>query len=208
MRTQGIRNVIFDLGGVLIDLDKARCYNEFEALGMKDAQVFLDKPESNEIYYQFERGGINDVEFRTYLRKALPDNVTDESIDKAWSSMLVGIPQYKLDMLLKLRESYVVYLLSNTNNIHWEWALANFFRYRGFRAEDFFEQEYLSFRLKSCKPEAAIFEQVIKEANVEPMETFFIDDKPENTAMAEKLGLKVYTPQANEDWTFLFEDEK
>ena len=208
MRTQGIRNVIFDLGGVLIDLDRERRYKEFETIGMKDSKEFLFSDEGVNHFNLFERGDIDASEFRAFLRTALPKDVSDEAIDKAWNSVLMGIPQYKLDMLLKLRERYVVYLLSNTNSIHWEWALANPFRYRGFRAEDFFEQEYLSFRLNACKPESAIFEQVIKDANIEPHETFFIDDIPENTAAAEKLGIKVYTPQPNEDWTFLFENEK
>ncbi|HJD91605.1 MULTISPECIES: HAD family phosphatase [Bacteroides] len=204
-----IRNIVFDLGGVLIDIDPERCVHRFEELGVKEAAKFMAAEDFKVIFQRFERGDIDANEFRSFIRsknEVLKD-VSDEDIDYAWNGMLIGIPRYKLDLLLELRSHYVVFLLSNTNSIHWQWALDNPFQYRGFRAEDFFEQEYLSFRLRTCKPEITIFERVLENANIEPHETLFIDDRPENTKAAETLGIKTYTPKANEDWSFLFDNE-
>ena len=204
-----ICNIIFDLGGVLIDIDPQRCLHRFEELGMKEGQAFFKSEDFVNVWNQFERGAIDASEFRTFVRTHNPEleNATNEQLDFAWNGMLIGIPRYKLDLLLALRSRYVVYLLSNTNSIHWEWALENPFKYRGFRAEDFFEQEYLSFRLKACKPEKAIFEGMLEDANLLPRETLFIDDRPENTKAADELGIQTYTPQPNEDWSFLFDNE-
>ncbi|MGL5262536.1 MAG: HAD family hydrolase [Bacteroides sp.] len=207
MRTKGICNIIFDLGGVLIDIDPERCTNRFEEIGMRGAAAFLKSEAFVRVWLQFERGEMDAAEFRTFIRTHNEEllDASNEDIDYAWNGMLVGIPRYKLDLLLDLRSRYVVYLLSNTNSIHWEWALENPFRYKGFQADDFFEQEYLSFRLQACKPEKAIFERVLQDANLEPNETLFIDDRPENTKAAQALGLKTYTPQPNENWSFLFD---
>ena len=209
MGVEKIRNIIFDLGGVLIDIDSNRCTHRFEELGLNTAHEFLQSSEFKTVWYRFEKGDIDATEFRSFIRSKneVLEDVSNEQIDFAWNGMLLGIPRYKLDLLLELRTRYVVYLLSNTNSIHWEWALKNPFRYKGFRAEDFFEQEYLSFRLNACKPEKAIFERVLLEANLEPKETLFIDDRPDNTESAKQLGIITYTPQPNEDWSFLFANE-
>ena len=207
IETEKIRNIVFDLGGVLIDIDPQRCIHRFEKLGLTNASSLMSGADFKEVWLRFEKGEIDETEFRGYIRSccSVLKDVTDDQIDFAWNGMLVSIPRYKLDLLLELRSRYVVYLLSNTNSIYWKWALENPFKYRGFRAEDFFEKEYLSFRLNACKPEKAIFERVIEDANIDPKETLFIDDRIENTVAATELGIKTYTPKANENWSFLFD---
>ena len=88
----------------------------------------------------------------------------------------MSIPTFKLDLLLELRKKYVVYLLSNTNEIHWQWSCLHAFRYKAFRAEDFFEHIYLSYEMKMAKPDADIFQKVLDETGILPNETLFIDD--------------------------------
>lgn len=209
MINSSIRNVIFDLGGVLINTDVNRSIQRFEELGVQGANELFVNPEFVNLYHQFECGEITESDFRTSLRNLYPvlNKASDEQIDYAWNGMLVDIPAYKLDLLLELRSHFIVYLLSNTNTIHWRWAQENMFCYKGFTHEDFFEHEYLSFRLKECKPQTSIFERVLKDANVVAAETFFIDDKKENTDAAQSLGMLTYTPKQNEDWSFLFNIE-
>ena len=209
MVNSSIRNVVFDLGGVLINTDLNRTAQCFKALGVSGAEEMFSNPDFMTIYHQFECGAISDIEFRDRLRLLYPilSEASDQQIDSAWNAMLIDIPEYKLDLLLELRSHLIVYLLSNTNTIHWEWALENLFRYKGFTHEDFFEHEYLSFRLQKCKPEESVFEFVLSDANIDAAETFFIDDKKENTDAAEKLGMLTYTPKLNEDWSFLFNIE-
>lgn len=202
---KGIRNLIVDFGGVLIDLDRQRCIENFSRLGVPDTEVMLDVCHQQGIFLQYEKGMISSAEFRDAIRGRMENPATDADIDAAWNSFLVGIPVYKLDLLLKLRERYVVYLLSNTNDIHWRWSCEHAFRYRAFRAEDFFEKIFLSYEMKLSKPDVVIYRKVLDETGINPEETLFIDDSAANCRAAETLGISTYTPKAGEDWSHLFD---
>lgn len=204
MKGKGIKNLLVDFGGVLINLDRQRCIDNFRKLGLPDIEKQLGLYAQNGLFMQHEKGEISSAGFREEIRKQIGSPVTDGQIDAAWNSFLLDIPTYKLDLLLKLREKYVVYLLSNTNEIHWSWACENVFPYRGFRVEDYFEKIYLSYQMKLVKPDAEIFRAVLEDANIEPKETFFIDDSPANCETARLLGISTYTPQPGEDWSPLF----
>lgn len=204
MNKEGIKNLIIDFGGVLIDLNRQRCLDNFSKLGMPHVEQMLNVCHQQGFFLEHEKGLITSVEFRNAIREQTGKVVSDARIDAAWNSFLVGIPAYKLDLLLKLREKYVVYLLSNTNEIHWSWACKHAFSYRTFRVEDYFEQIYLSYKMKMAKPDADIFCKVLEETGIDPSETLFIDDSVENCHTALQLGISVYTPQAGEDWSHLF----
>lgn len=213
MKRKGIRNLIIDFGGVLIDLDRPRCIERFRQLGLRNVEEMLDICDKQGFFQQYEEGKITTAEFREQIRrqigKPVTDGeigkpVTDDEIDAAWNSFLVGIPDYKLELLLELRKDYVVYLLSNTNELHWLWSCEHAFRYKTFRAEDFFEQIYLSFEMQVAKPNAEIFQRVLDDADILPEETLFIDDSEANCRTAEALGISTYTPEAGEDWSHLF----
>ncbi len=204
MEREGIKNLIIDFGGVLIDLDRQRCIENFRKLGFTEAEADLDLYHQQAFFQKFERGLITGDEFRQIIRKKIGHPVTDAEIDEAWNSFLVSIPSFKLDLLLKLRQNYVVYLLSNTNEIHWQWACENTFSYKTFRVEDYFEHIYLSFEMKTAKPDAEIFQKVLDDTGIIPQETLFIDDSSENCRAAEALGISTYTPAAHEDWSHIF----
>lgn len=171
---------------------------------MQNVDELLNVYHQQGIFMQQEKGLVTSAEFRDVIRQMVGKPLTDQQIDDAWNSFLVDIPTYKLDLLLKLREKYVVYLLSNTNDIHWKWSCENVFPYRGFQVEDYFEKIYLSFEMKMVKPDTEIFETVLADANIDPKETFFIDDSEANCLAAQALGISTYTPQANEDWSHIF----
>lgn len=200
-----IKNLIIDLGGVLIDLDRPRCLENFRKLGMENVEQMLDVCHQQGFFLQHEKGLIDAAEFRNRIRECIGKPVSDEKIDAAWNSFLLTIPTYKLDFLLELRKHYMVYLLSNTNDIHWDWMCEHSFRYKSFRVEDYFEQMFLSFKMKTAKPEADIFCRLIEETGIIPEESLFIDDSEANCRTAESLGIKTYTPKAREDWRHLFE---
>ncbi|MGP1622201.1 HAD family hydrolase [Bacteroides heparinolyticus] len=204
MRKRGVKNLIIDFGGVLIDLDRQRCIENFKSLGFQDVEAMLDVYHQQDFFQNYEKGLITGEEFRDVIRGKIGKPVTDAQIDNAWNSFLVGIPVTKLNLLLKLRKSYVVYLLSNTNDIHWQWACKHAFPYKGFRAEDYFEQIFLSYEMKMAKPDAVIFQKVLDETGILPEETLFIDDSEANCRVAKTLGISTYTPQAHEDWSHLF----
>lgn len=156
-------------------------------------------------FSQFELGEISPEEFRKAIRKEVSEALSDHEIDDMWNLMLLDIPREKLDLLLKLREHYMVYLLSNTNRIHWDYACEQMFCYRGFRVNDFFEDIFLSFEMHKAKPEKDIYEQMMKEANILPEETFFIDDSAINCRAAISLGIQSYHYHIGEDLSSLFE---
>ena len=177
MKRRGIKNLIIDFGGVLIDLDRQRCLENFRKLGLPDVEVMLDLYHQQDFFQKYEKGLITSAEFREVNRGKIGKPVTDAQIDDAWNSFLVSIPTFKLDLLLELRKKYVVYLLSNTNEIHWQWSCLHAFRYKAFRAGTFLD-----------------------ETGILPNETLFIDDSEANCRTAEALGISTYTPKAHEDW--------
>lgn len=199
-----IKNVVFDLGGVLINLDFDNCLNAFRKAGFQDIEKqacqFRGKG-----FFSPELGEISPEEFRKAIRKEVSEALSDHEIDDMWNLMLLDIPREKLDLLLKLREHYMVYLLSNTNRIHWDYACEQMFCYRGFRVNDFFEDIFLSFEMHKAKPEKDIYEQMMKEANILPEETFFIDDSAINCQAAISLGIQSYHYHIGEDLSSLFE---
>lgn len=204
MKRKGIKTLIIDFGGVLIDLDRPRCIENFKKLGMNNVESMLDVCHQQGFFLQHEKGLINGDEFRDKIRREIGKDIPNKEIDAAWNSFLVGIPTYKLDLLLKLRSEYVVYLLSNTNDIHWEWSCQHAFPYKAFRVEDYFEDIFLSYEMKMAKPDVEIFEKVLNDTGINPQKTLFIDDSIDNCRTANTLGISTYTPKAGEDWSHLF----
>lgn len=202
-----IRNLIIDLGVVLIDLDPQRCYNKFKSYGVTNIERLVGASYKNGLFHELEKGTISTDTFVKELCKLIGKPLTAEQINNAWNSFLQDIPAYKLDLLLHLREKYMVYLLSNTNTIHWEWIRQHCFEYKGFEAKDFFDKMYLSFEMHQTKPDKEIFRTVLADANLKPEETFLIDDADENCRTAETLGIRTYTPGIKEDWSHLFNEE-
>ena len=163
MKRKGIKNLIVDFGGVLIDLDRQRCLENFRELGLPDVEHTLNLYHQQDFFQQYEKGLISSADFRNVIREKIGKDVDDARIDAAWNSFLVSIPTYKLDLLLALRKDYVVYLLSNTNEIHWKWSCEHAFPYKTFRVEDYFEHIFLSYEMKMAKPDEEIFRKVLDE---------------------------------------------
>lgn len=202
----GIKNLLIDFGGVLIDLDRPRCVAAFERLGLTHIAQVLDTCHQQGFFLQHERGLLDDAAFRDRIRQEIGrSDVTDADIDQAWNSFLVGIPTAKLELLLRLRGRYRTYLLSNTNDLHWQWSCRHAFAWNGHRAEDFFDDIFLSYKLKMSKPDADIFAHVLDVTGIDPRETLFIDDSEANCRTARTFGIHTYTPQAHEDWGHLFD---
>ncbi len=202
---KGIKNLIFDFGGVLINLDRTACREAFEKLGIASIhESVLDDYRQKELYMQLESGNISAAAFRASMRRLSDQQLTDSQIDEAWVSILGDIPSYKLDWLLELRKQYHILLLSNTNSIHWQWAVQNRFQYKGHKVDDFFDRIYLSYELHMQKPDVEIFKFVLQDSMITADSTFFIDDSAMNCKAAEAVGIQTYCCPAGSDWTFLF----
>lgn len=183
-----IKNLLFDLGGVIMDIRRLNCVASFERLGMKDADSFLGEYSQKGPFLQLEEGLINEAQFRDAVREYIDGEVTNEQIDKAFCDFLVGIPTYRLEQLRQLKKQYGIYMLSNTNPIMWHSRIAEEFRQEGMEREDYFDGIVTSFEACSIKPDAKIFHTVVEKLGIKPEETLFLDDSQKNLDAASALG--------------------
>ena len=188
-----IRNIIFDIGNVLVDIDYKVTIAEFQKLAKVDFAEIVSYSKQERIFDRFEKGEITVSEFFTGLRKYLKDDVSDSQITDAWNSILINYPKAKFDLLDNLKEHYNVFALSNINQIHadsLDVVAQNRLGKNSFR--DFFHHAYYSHEMGCRKPEIAIYEIVLKEQKLISAETLFIDDKSENTSAADTLGIQTH----------------
>ena len=197
-----IKNIAFDLGGVVIALSYEQAVRRFEEIGLKDARQHLDAFHQRGIFGDLERGIISTEEFRTELGKLIGREVTYDECLYAWHGYVEYVPQKNLQMLLKLRQlGYKVCLLSNTNPFMMQWAMSNEFDGNGHSMDYYFDNLYLSYKYKYMKPSPEIFKIMLEGQQSSAEETLFIDDGQKNVEAAKELGMKTLFPENNEDWT-------
>jgi len=204
-QASSVKNLIFDLGGVILDLSVDHTLQSFSDLSglekKKVKELFISSPG----FLEYEKGLIDDEEFRSFVRKLYNVTADDAALDASWNAMLRGIPQQKLDLLLSLKNKFNVYLLSNTNTIHLNYIhdkiLLPHFQEKSL--DRYFHKTYYSHLMKKRKPDADIFEQVLEENRLAPQETLFLDDNADNIAGAKALGIQtvhVVTPDVIMDY--------
>ena len=198
------KNIIFDLGNVLVKLNPEGCIGAFKAIGMGELVEQNPQSEGMMLMSKLGVGMITTEEFCDAARKLTGSDVTNEEIIDAANKMLVEIPDEKKERLLQLKKAgYRLFLLSNTIDIHWDYCVEHLFPYQSYGVEDYLEYCFLSQRMHLAKPNDRIYEEVIKQANVNPDETLFIDDLKENCEAAEKLGIHTFQNVKFDDWLAL-----
>lgn len=188
---QEIKNIIFDYGNVIFEIDFKRTQDALLQLGIKNSTDFFAHKSHHNLFNDFETAAISPAEFRTGIREAAGNNdLTDEEIDAAWNSLLIGVPPGIHDVLLKVKQRYRTFLLSNNNETHYIYITE--YLKKEFNMADnssLFEKAYYSQHMFLRKPNVEIFEQVIRENGLNPMETLFIDDSPQHIEGARLAGL-------------------
>lgn len=202
-----IKNLLFDLGGVIMDLDRDRCVRAFEKLGMKDADDFFGVYGQKGAFLALESGEIDAAEFRRRVRPLLgrPD-VSDEEIDAAFTEFLVGIPVHRLESLRELARDYRICLLSNTNPIMMNGKIAEEFRKEGRGMADYFDGIFTSYEARCCKPGKEIFDYAEREGGLVPSETLFFDDSQSNVDAARSFGFKAVLVRPGDEFTTLLSE--
>ncbi len=199
MDFSNISTLIFDFGGVLINLNRDAAIAEFQKLGLDTADRLLDNYVQAGIFKHLEDGSLSASDFRNEVRKLTSPKITDAQIDNAFNAFLLDIPSEKLELLLALRSKFRVVMLSNTNPIHFPWCVETKFRYNGYHLSDFFDTCYLSYELKCSKPDALIFEKLLEHESVDPQKCLFFDDGVQNIATAQSFDFNTVLVQPNED---------
>jgi FMN phosphatase YigB (HAD superfamily) len=196
---QHIKNIIFDYGNVIFEIDFKKAQNALQQLGITDIEHFFAHKNHNNLFNDFETASITPDQFRAGIREAAKNEaITDEQIDAAWNSLLIGVPPHIHDVLLKVKEKYRTFLLSNNNEIHYNYIMDYLKKDHAMDSLDnLFEKAYFSQHMFLRKPNVEIFAQVLKENNLKPEETLFIDDSPQHLVGAKEAGLNTLLMDVN-----------
>ncbi|HDP54900.1 MAG TPA: HAD family phosphatase [Bacteroidetes bacterium] len=190
---QSIKNIIFDLGGVILNIDYRLTIDAFKNLGLSNFEEMFTQAQQVGLFDQLDKGLVTPAQFRDGLRQISGVALSDKQIDDAWNAMLLDFPTKRLEVLKSVKNHYKTFLLSNTNAIHIEEynkILQQTFGVGNLSV--FFDKEYYSHIINMRKPDAETFEIILKENNLNASETLFIDDTQQHVEGAKKLGILAY----------------
>ena len=188
-----IKNIIFDLGGVIYDIRYENIADRFRSYGLDNFEKYYTQLAQTPTIDLFEEGRITPAEFRDYIRGISPIALTDQQIDDAWNAILIEIPQLRWQLLGGLRIKYNTFLFSNTNQINYDRFMADETAKYGFNPfEVSFCKAYFSQLMHTRKPKPDGFRMILDENSLDPAETLFIDDNPANVETARSLGIHGY----------------
>lgn len=194
-----VKNIIFDLGGVLLDLDYQKTIRAFIELGVVDFEARFNQFHADELFSRLETGKVSESEFYTQLQKAIPGPLSESQIETAWNAMMLGFRTESLATLKELSSHFKLFLLSNTNSIHLRCFRMLFTRDTGLTELDpFFSKSWYSHLIGFRKPGKEVYEFVLGNAGLKAEETLFIDDSVNNIKGAESVGIKTHLMDSNE----------
>lgn len=199
--------IIFDLGGVLLNIDYNKSKSAFETLGITDFDMHFSQLSQSHLFDRYEKGEVSSASFRNELKQESEIDCSDQELDHAWNAMLLDFPIHRLQLLENISQKIPLYLFSNTNEIHIkqfkikleEWGILN-------RFEEVFTKIYYSFEFSNRKPDPSSFERILKENNLEASQTLFIDDSPQHIEGAKKVGLHTVLLESTLDITNLLKE--
>ena len=196
-----IKNIVFDLGGVLVGLDGQRSIAAFDALGCERVSEYIREHRTEDLFYRIELGLITTHEFCEEVRQMTATSASDEEMVGAWNALISPVTARRRNALWSLRKSgYRLFLLSNTNDMHWQ-LCSRMFNERGVQGDELpFEQVFLSYEMHLSKPDVEIFREVLRQADLKAEETLFIDDNEDNIRSASSLGFRTYWNREIDDW--------
>jgi FMN phosphatase YigB (HAD superfamily) len=200
-----IKNIIFDLGGVIINLEINKTISEFNKISNTPFESIYTQLQQNPIFDLFDKGLVTETDFFNELKLLIKSKVANEDLIFAWNAMLLDFPISRLITLNKLKSKYRLFLLSNTNETHIAAFETMLYKAHGYKnLQPFFEKVYYSCRMKMRKPDLEIFEQVLKENNLIASETLFIDDTIHHVNGAQKAGINALLLAKNKEFEQLF----
>ena len=187
---QNIKNIIFDLGGVFLEVNYQNTKTQFENLGIEDFDKYFMQHHSNPLFANFEKGLISNEDFFEGFRKETKTNLSDGDITVAWNAMLGDFFPGAVEWLLSIKDNYKIFLFSNTNQVHHDAFIPKFSEKYNLFLDDLFIKAYYSHKLHLRKPDGKSFQTIIDEQQLIPQETLFIDDTEINTIGAKETGLQ------------------
>lgn len=197
-----IKNILFDLGGVIMTIDQSSAVRRFKEIGLADAEQRLDPYTQSGIFGQLEEGLISADGFIASLSKMCGRQLTFDECEYAWRGYTKEVPMRNIRALDRLRaDGYRLILISNTNPFMMHWGMSDAFSGDGRSIAEFFDAMYMSYKMKQMKPDRRMFERIIADEKISPSETLFVDDGPKNITAGASLGLHTFCPENGADWT-------
>jgi len=187
---RNIKNILFDLGGVILDINVQATLKHFYELDFPAQLLQYPHNMTTDLFYKYETGKIKTDQFRNEIRRVTGTEVPDEALDRAWNAMIVRIPEDRTTLLKKLGEHYDLYMLSNTSPLHTPVFEKMFLDAAGIPMHDAFKKIYYSFEIGCHKPDHEAWEFVINDAGIVPGETLFLDDNIHNIKASQELGFQ------------------
>lgn len=201
-----VRNIIFDLGGVLFRVDYNLTISRFKKLGIQNFDSIYSQLQQQKLFDSFEKGEISSAGFRNEIKKYTSQEIAAQQIDDAWNAMLLGLPEENISFLEKIGKHFRLFLLSNTNEIHIEKFYEMIRKENGLEHLDcYFEKIYLSHLIGARKPEEKAYRIILEENDLNPEETLFIDDSRQHVEGALKTGIQAIWLQPGTKVSDLFE---
>lgn len=190
---KNIQNIIFDLGGVILNIDYNLTIKAFRNLGAQNFESLFTQAQQVGLFDKLDKGTISPGEFRAGIRQITSINISDQQIDHAWNAMLLDLPSVRLDLLKEINCHYKTYLLSNTNAIHFDEYNKYLQNSHGIKnLSNLFDKEYYSHIVNDRKPNKDIFYLILNDNGLKPEETLFIDDSIQHVKAANKIGILAY----------------
>lgn len=200
-----IKNILFDFGGVILNIHHARVEKAFAGLSVKNFELLFNQATQSNLFQDFEKGLLSPGDFRQCLREFTMLNISDKILDDTWNEILGDYPKPRIELLKELVGEYRLFILSNTNEIHYQCYQDKFRENFGYGFNALFEETYWSFKFGKRKPEPDSFLHVVEESEILAEETLFIDDSLQNIESASQLGFNSYFLNPEEDITQLFD---
>jgi len=189
-QASNIRNILFDLGGVILDINIQATLKGFYELGFPAEMMQYPESMSTDVFFKYQTGKLSTEEFRNTIRKSTGVEMSDHAFDEVWNAMLVRIPKERTELLKRLSERYALFMLSNTSALHVEVFEPMYREAAGVSMQDVFTKIYYSHEIGWHKPDLEAWEHVIKDAGIKAEETLFLDDSIQNIKASQELGFQ------------------
>lgn len=196
-----LKNIIFDLGGIIVGLNPKQSIAAFREIGASDVASYIEDHRTEDLFLDIEVGRKTTAEFCNEVRTIAQCQATDAQIEAAWNSLIKPMPLHKVQMLEQLSTHYQLFLLSNTNEMHWNHCQRLCQEAAGRRLDSYFKRCFLSYEMGMAKPSHEIFAQVVAQAGIVASETLFVDDTKVNCQAAEAVGLHSLHDPLGTLWT-------
>lgn len=185
-----VKNIIFDLGGVILNINYQKTIDAFKLLGIKNFDALFTQAKQEQLFDKYEKGEISSKEFVNHLQNKFNEDIDESTIKDAWNAMLLELPDERLKLLKNIKSNYNTALLSNTNEIHLEAFHKIIQKENAIKdLNPYFDEVFFSCRMNKRKPDPGIFKVVCQKRNYSPNETLFIDDSIQHVEGAQKAGL-------------------